>query len=289
MAHHALSGSSFKSRFRSLGFAALLALGVASSGCSDSKETRYQRDIPIFVAPYVHTFETDLGFTIVLDEIEFAAHAIHFTQAGEAHEASRKPLRDLLFPIAHAHPGHNHGGETTGEMQEPAHVRFAIDAPGSPFGYADLAEGQYDAANMVLNHIGSEQSCPITSPADEAPSTLPSIRITGSAEKDRVEHYFVAEIQLERCRTITGIPFDAYVNEYGAVGTIRLLFEGQSRYANLEGIYPTVFDGIEFDRFAGERDVVYGDLLLHSDRPTETMLRARLQSHDYYYFEFTGP
>lgn len=259
-----------------------MTLGVASSsGCAGSEETRYVHDVPVH-AGVLHSFETDKGFTIVLDEVELAIHAIHFTQAGEAHEASRRPLLDLLLPVAYAHPGHSHGGETTGELHAPATAHFAFDTPAAPFGYADLAHGEYDAADLILDRIGSDESCSITAPQTAELDMRPTLRLAGSAEKDEAEYFFSLELLFERCRPITGIPFEAHVTDAG--GTVVMSFDGQSRYEGREGGFPTIFDGIEFDSVPAERNAS-GELLLHTDRPTETTLKARLRSHDFYSFE----
>jgi hypothetical protein len=83
---------------------------------------------------------SDLGYAVTIDRLRIAVSNLELTVAGEMHQAGLKaaPPRP--------HPGHNAGGEVTGEL--PGSFILTWDGNQHPVGVATLLVGDYNGANL---------------------------------------------------------------------------------------------------------------------------------------------
>jgi hypothetical protein len=204
------SWSSRPSRCDRAKFAGLVALACALS-CTEAQEARHVELVVLVDGSCTLSTLTNLGYTVQLQEAQLAMSDLQFSVAGEVHAAarpnSRAPLRTLLLPRVHAHPGHYTGGEVTGELLG----RFVVDwigDPGVELGRATLLEGHYDSANMTLERAQpSEVSA-------ASPLIGHSAWLRGTATKDGAEVSFVALVDAPPGRQIVGFPFDLRVHAH---------------------------------------------------------------------------
>lgn len=272
MAHHAHSGSNFASIFSR--WAALLILGAGCagiSGCAETKETLYVDEVPLYTAPLA-SFTTALGYDVALTGVTLALDSQSFTRFGEAHQA-RLPLFDWAFSTAWAHPGHSQGGEVTGEASGPSEARFGENSA-EPFSFAQLATGAYDAVDFVFGRRADD------------PET--SIYLEGFWSKEGVDCeertmsnpcFFQFYIKQDVGRRVIGVPFEANVTDDRP---LVLHFDGRSRY-EVGGVYPTVFDSVEFKDFQWEMGEEHSFMPVAPE--IHNRIRNQLQKHDYYFYE----
>lgn len=245
-------------------------LSAGAAACSDTTETAYLYDVPLITMP-LQTFETDLGYHVVLTRVDLALEAQYFTRFGEAHLTSRRlPLLDWAFSTAVAHPGHNQGGDITGEASTRVVASFGTDANTPPFATVNLAKGHYDAVDFVFGRLPDS---PDVSILLEGTATA-----AGASSDDEIA--FSVRIRQDVDRYVSGVPFDV---QFDNAQSIRLHFDGQTRY-DVDGKRPTIFDTIDFDGLIGDAS---GTLILDADshRSDANKIRNNLQKHDFYYYD----
>ena len=268
--------------------AAVLGAGLA---CGPSEAPRVE--LPVLIdGSELGPATNDLGWTVELTQARMVIEELRFTTAGEVHEGRgagegaqllshlSAQLGSLLLPRAWAHPGHFQDGEIIGELAGRYAIDFATE-DGRELGRATLIAGDYAALAFGLGRgdaqLGLESDDPLL-----GHSAL--LRGVASGEREgqpfELEFEFVVDSPLDR--EITGIPFDASVDE-GTQGAIGLRLYGVDP---IEG--DTLFAGIDFAALAdfategeplriADPDTVEQDPLLDE---TYYALRRELQAHD---------
>ena len=241
----------------------LLLAATVGGSCGHSHETHYV-DVALRTEAVEQATVTDLGYAVTFTEARFAIRDLLFTQNGEAHMAVLQRLSNWLVPEAHAHPGHNHGGDITGEAQGRWVVSF-LDS-GTSFAIGTLAEGDYDAADVRYT-VADEELVDAADPLFGA-----SVLLAGSATRDEETVSFTVRLTYDDGALVAGVAFDATVRLGSNVWLSFLPYDPLSD-AHL-------MDGVDFLALA-EGDTV----ALDGTGEAGSALRARLLTHDHLLFE----
>jgi hypothetical protein len=183
-----------------------------------------------------------------------------------------RSLRGLLWPVAHAHPGHFQGGEIMGELLG----KFVIDLYGDAtqlLGQATLLTGTYESANFSLSRATPDDALTAGDPLLGHTAEL-----LGVARKDGRETSFVALIDSPEDRMITGVPSELRVAGTSTSGLrLRLLLRDLEEQ-------DTLFDDIDFTTLDARGD---GSVELREgvNTPAYEQLRRTLQTHDHFVME----
>lgn len=225
-------------------------LGVAvscwASGCADAREPR-RVELPVVVDPAgITPVQTDLGYRVELSRARLVLDRLELTIAGEASTASIwRTVRELVLPVAHAHPGHDERGDVTGEL--PGHFVLDLLEPDALIGVATLIVGAYRSGNFTFGRAEPADGLP-----DGDPLSGHSAMFVGVASKAGTNIEFSFVIDAPAGRELIGAPFEVEVTESSPAG---LRFELLT-LDPIEG--DTLFDGIEFDGLAGDQAVKRG-------------------------------
>jgi hypothetical protein len=213
---------------------ALVAL--FATGCAGAEEAT-RLALPVVAdASGMTPVQTDLGYDVKLSEARLVIDDLEFTMAGEAHTASFwQRLCELVIPSAHAHPGHDEGGDVTGELRG----HFLIDllaADTAPIGVAELIAGVYQSVNFTFAKATAEDGL---APGD--PLLGHTALFVGVATRGAEHVPFRIALDTPDSRQLVGAPFQVSLT-------------GDRRWTlgfELVTIDPaegdTLFDGIDFD------------------------------------------
>ncbi len=204
----------------------------------------------------------DLGWAVRVDVLRVVLEDLELTGGGDQHASLLAPVRDVLLPLARAHPGHDASGEVLGELSG----RFVIDfaAPGrATLGAATLLLGSYAGANFTFTRAAGGDV------PDDDPLFGHTLWIEGQASKDGVTVPFVSAVDQDEGRRLVGAPFayEATEGEDRAIVLSLLLVEPR------EGT--TLFDGVDFAALPEDGSAPAGHAL-------NTRLRDASQSHDFW-------
>ena len=98
------------------------------------------------------SFTTDLGYEVELTSARIIIKDFKFTISGDLPTTSlRRGLLNLFTSRAFAHPGHNQGGEVTGELIGDFIIKWPSD-DGRELGISTLITGTYSAVDFTFGH-----------------------------------------------------------------------------------------------------------------------------------------
>lgn len=253
---------------------AWLAITVLAPCACDFDSTLAPRvDIPVVIdASHLATHETDLGYTVELDQFRMALTELEFTTEGEMHgDASRvrrpwQPLADLVIPPAFAHPGHSAGGEVVGELNGAFVFDWTDD--GLSLGPATMLHAHYSGANFTFDLAQAGNGVR----ADD-PMVGSTFHIAGRASKDGETVEFEAFVAQDDNRRVIGLPMDLTIDDSTAVS----VGIGFTPVDPFDGA--TIFDAIDFAALDDDAD---GHVDLTPGMEAFNRLTRNLQTHDHY-------
>ena len=246
-------------------FGAVLLCATMLLGCNGASSEAERVQIPVQVQTLESTEVTnDLGWTVEIETLRASVADVTFTTDGEEHVESNAFL-ELLVPDAHAHPGHQAGGEVIGSLPGRHVVAWTDDA--TELGDAEFIVGDYTGANFRYTRASSEDGL-------DADDRLlgHSVLVEGVARRDGQEVSFEARIDQDEDRSVIGLPFDASIDTK-TEGIVTL----DAHPADpAEG--DTLFDGIDFGEVAdGASSVTF-----EPGTESYNRLRRALQVHDHF-------
>ncbi len=259
--------------FHRLAITTCLCLLSTLTSCLPADEAPRVR-LPVVVDPLEdHQLTNNLGYAIELQNARLALGSIAFTTRGELHARCTliEKMSDLIIPTAHAHPGHDQGGEVIGELPGEFIADWMSDARQN-LGPAELIVGDYSAADFTFLQTTSDM---VDSPQDSLIEH--TIMLSGEAKKDGQTTIFTILIQAPENRSLVGAIFDADINT-DASGVIRFDFLPTLTER-------TIFDDLDFSALDTDQDGVWM-LTPDLENDTYTSLRRALLSHDYYTFTY---
>jgi hypothetical protein len=256
--------------------AGLLALsaGLGPAACGPEGSEPALVSLAVVAAPDgIATCTNDLGWQVVLDEARVAVADLEFTIEGEIHAARTAPvvlrgarrLAALLVSAAHAHPGHQAGGEVTGTLDGDL---LADLVHGADLGIATLLEGDYHGVNLAFRRAGAADGL-----AQGDPLAGHTAVLSGTATKGDATVTFQAVLDIEDGLRMVGGPFDLAVRPETAV-TLRLTLFTIDPSEN-----DTLFDGLDFGALDGDAD---GVVTIVSGQAAHNVLAKTLVRHDHW-------
>lgn len=200
---------------------------------------------------------TDLNYSVEIDRLRIAVADIELTIEGEEHQDDAR--------IVAPHPGHEGGGEVTGEL--PGNLVLEWDGSPRPLGDATLIVGDYRGVNWTFRAADAADGL-----ATDDPLVGHAFHIEGVASASGVDYPFDIALDLEAGTRLVGGVFEDVVTVVTS-GSLAVQFFPTDP---TEG--DTAFDGVDFavlPEVAGVRQI----------RPGTTehnALRRIIQSHDFY-------
>jgi hypothetical protein len=236
---------------------AALATLFPMGGCGGGDEA-VRVELPVVTAggPLTATV-TDLGYSVSIDRMRIAVADLAFTVAGEMHGAASKTLRP--------HPGHNAGGEVTGELAGDFVLTW--DSVSHPVGTATLLVGDYNGANVGFRAAGAGDGLAV-----DDPLIGHTFHLTGTASKGAASVAFDAVLDIEAGTSLVGAAFDHDVTET-STETLALVFVPTDPVLG-----HSAFDGIELTGLA----LTEGVALIRPGTADHNILRRQIQIHDHY-------
>ncbi len=211
----------------SLIVSAALAAALAMAGCGGgSAAARVELPFATSAEPLA-SVTNDRGFRVELAEVTLPLRDLHLTGRGEQH--ARVPLRTLerlgawVLPTAHAHPGHEAGGDVLGERLGPFEARFG-GGTADPLGTVTVLEGSLRGGSFRFR--------------GDAPVIVKGEAVRGDGSRLPLE----LEVSLPDGARVDGIPLMLDVTAR-TEGTLRLRLLPSSTRGR------TLFDAIDFDNF----------------------------------------
>lgn len=192
--------------------------------------------LPVVADPSATVAVTnDLGYAVELTEARAIVENFTFTIAGEVHASSPwRSFADFLLPTAHAHPGHFHGGEVTGELRGRFVLQWLPES-GAVLGEATLLPGIYRSANFTFAPAGIEDGL-----GPDDPLLGHTALLRGTAVREGVRIEFVAILDSPEWQELVGALFSFEVR----AGRRERLGVRLATRDPLEG--DSLFDGIDF-------------------------------------------
>jgi hypothetical protein len=259
----------------------VITVACGALSCADAREPR-RVELPVVVDPRgIRPVQTDRGYHVELSRARLVLDRLELTIAGEASAASIW-LRELVLPVAHAHPGHDERGDVTGEL--PGHFVLDLLDPDALIGVATLIVGAYRSGNFTFGRAESADGLP-----DADPLLGHSAMFVGVASKAGTDVEFSFVIDAPPGSELIGAPFEVEVTESSPTG---LRFELLT-LDPIEG--DTLFDGIEFDGLpADPGGEARPRVTIHPD-DTEPLVvdaydtfRRTFQTHDHFMLSATA-
>lgn len=215
------------------------------------------------------------GYSVEIEHLAIAIANLEFTIRGETHEASViKKIRNFLFPIAYAHPGHLAGGEVTGQL-DGNFILCPTSGENHPLGDAVLLEGEYHGMNFTFRKATATDK---SSPDD--PIEGHTIYVSGKALRDGKTYDFSALVDIDEGTKMVGAPFTLNLDASEPDWTlaVRVLSRDPSSESD------TLFDGIDFESLDEDRN---GKIEILPGTDAHNILKRRFQVHDHYWVEPT--
>ena len=216
----------------------------------------------------------DQGWSVKIDKFEMAVKDLEFTVEGEIHASLLQKISDFIIPSAYAHPGHQAGGEITGEMTGT----FILDiASGSlkALGEATLIEGAYHGFNLYFATASTSNGLNANNPL-----VGHSIYIEGVAVKENKTINFTAALNEDDGTHMVGGIFNHQVKE-GDIANLNLRIMD---WVELEGMNApdSIFDGIDFGALDEDND---GKVSIEPGQAVHNIMKKEIAIHDYYYVD----
>jgi hypothetical protein len=227
------------------------------AACSGSEEAA-RIDLPVTTDETMPApAATDLSYSVDIDRVRIAVADIELTIEGEEHQDDAR--------IVAPHPGHEGGGEVTGEL--PGNFILEWDGSPHPLGDATLIVGDYHGANWTFRGADAADGL-----ATDDPLVGHAFHVEGVASKAGIDYPFDIVLDVEAGTRLVGAVFEDVVTA-STSGSLAVQFFPTDPY---EG--DTAFDGVDFaalPEVAGVRQI----------RPGTTehnALRRIIQTHDFY-------
>lgn len=230
---------------------------AALAACTGSDAVEVQLPVTTSAAP-LPAATTDLGYRVRLDQLRVAVFDLELTIEGETHDVARVPPPP--------HPGHEAGGEVTGELRGDYVLRWN-GQPQPPLGEARLLTGDYHGANLGFRAAGAGDGLV----ADD-PLLGHTFHLRGTVERGGAPRPFDAVLDVEPDSAVIGAVFDATVEET-TTATLALTFLPTDPVER-----DTAFDGIEFDQLP----VIDNVSAIRPGSTAHNVLRRALVTHDLY-------
>jgi hypothetical protein len=172
---------------------------------------------------------TDLGYVVTVTRARLALRDLEMAVGGEAHAVAGPGARPDP-----AHPGHEAGGEVTGELAG----RFVVDFSdrGAPIGDATLITGDYTSANFTFTRATAADGL-----AADDPLLGHTAHLEGVAAHNGQDYEFEAVIDLDEGTRVVGAPFPVTITEGASGRPIGLRLHTVDPYEA-----DTLLDGIDF-------------------------------------------
>jgi hypothetical protein len=231
-------------------------------GCGGSEEAATV-ELPVSTyAAGIPAATTDLGYQIQLAEIRIAVSTVQFTIEGEMHSDVAHGTAALVKP----HPGHNAGGEVTGEL--PGEFVLTWNGQAQPaLGNATLIVGDYRGANFAFRAAGAGDQLAV---GDRLLGH--AFHVWGTVTKDGTTKPLVAVLDIEPDASVVGAVFEHVVRESSGE-TLAIQFLPTDPYEN-----DTPFDGVDYftlPETAGSIEILPGST-------AHNIIRRAIQTHDHY-------
>ena len=264
--------------------ASLATTMVACGGSGDEAREAPQTELSVELdsAGIVET-DNNLGYSIELDEVRIAIEDLEFTVAGETHASLFEKFSDFIFSPAYAHPGHNEGGEITGELLG-SFIADWFDTGDSSLGTGKLLSGDYTAVNFYLGRGSEDAGLEASDPLIGHTAIISGV---ATLSDETVE--FTIVVDSADGRYIVGVPFEAEIDR-NSQGTIGFGFDIQNP---INDELDTIFDDMDFLALDADED---GILLLEppaEDAAVDDAVRAynifknKLEKHDHFILTYS--
>jgi hypothetical protein len=208
---------------------------------------------------------TMLGYTVTVTVARAALRDVELTVGGDRH--ARNSGGGWLIRRAWAHPGHQGGGEVTGELRGALIVDWLND--GASLGVATLIQGRYRSANFTFRRATAGEL-----PAGDR-LVGHTFVVEGTASKAGRTVAFAAVLDMDDDTHLVGAPFDREVMAADPpVLGLRLLPADPSTPTE------TVFDQLDFFALADAAGSNRVDIA--PGQPAHNTLFKALQIHDHY-------
>jgi hypothetical protein len=220
---------------------------------------------------------TNMGYTVQLTEARMMVEDLTFATGGELltqhflHHAY-----DWFIPSAHAHAGHNEGGDVTGELPGRLLLNY-LPGGQTQVGVATLLVGDYRSANMTFSRATAADLGKVDDPLLGHTAIF-----RGSAIRDGSTVEFEALVTVEHDTTMMGIPFEAHITET-TMQRLRLQLRMQDEVED-----ETLFDDLDFAQLDADEDgrvTISPEQTSPMEAQAHATLRDALLVHDQYAIE----
>lgn len=217
---------------------------------------------------------TNLGYVVALTEARLVMENLELAVNGQPHGVSWHRLyRELLAPVAFAHPEHLYGGEVVGTLPG----RFVVDwlqDDRARVGLATLRVDRYASANFVLGRAALADGLNAADPLLGHTALL-----SGTATRNGFTRAFRVLIDSPLERMLVGVPFDVEITaETPAELGFQLLSVDPFEHDSL-------FDDVDFaalDPNAASAMELREDTTNVDIRDAYYAVRRRFQTHDHF-------
>ena len=246
-------------------------VALALGACDFDSELAPRTFLPVVIdGSAVVTVQNDLGYSVEPERCRVALETIEFTTEGEQHASLPariwRQLEPLAIRTAHAHPGHEAGGEVVGEL--PGRFVFEWRQDGVELGEAELLQTRYTGANFTFTRAEAGDRL---EPDD--PMIGHTFDIAGVARRDGQSWTFQLVLDQDEDRRVVGLPLDLDVDD----GTQDVLALSLALQDPVEG--DTVWDGLDFAALDEDGD---GHVVIDAGTEAYNRVRRNLQAHDHY-------
>jgi len=209
---------------------------------------------------------SDLGWTVKLTTVRLAVTDIQFTILGEMHEGGAAAwVPSWILSRAWAHPGHDAGGDVTGELPGS----FVLDwsrHDGMSMGVAEMLTGDYNGMNFTLRIADANDRL-----ADDDPLLGHTAHFAGTATRGGITITFIA-LLISNVQVV-GAPFGLLITD-ATKDTIGIQVLPTDPVGG-----KSLFDGLDFAALDEDRDGMVA--IVPGDEAHNTFRRS-LQSHVHY-------
>lgn len=239
------------------------------AGCGEPREAS-RHEIPVVAdGTAFEDVETDEGYRVELESATMRFQTVEFTVGGREHGEEARSLADRVASVfvgeATAHPNHAAGGEVAGRLEGPVVARWQRDEI-EPVDDGEFLEDRYAGYNL---EFGTDSG--MGDDGDPGPEQM--ARLEGRAvddEGDAIE-FFVEFAHFDAAEVIGGaLSLEVGGEAFDAVALQFLPYDEWSEQS--------VFDGVEFSRFAGRDERVE----IPEETSAHTLMRLALTSHEFY-------
>lgn len=218
----------------------------------------------------VEVCENDRGWVVQLKTLRLAVRDLEFTIKGETHAGLPDRVSEFFVRNAHAHPGHNSGGDVTGELSG----NFLLDlssAADTRLGHAELLVGEYKGMNLHFRRTDADDGLNIDDPLSGHTAFF-----AGTATKgvDSVE--FSAILDVAEGTRMVGGSFERVV-EKETSATLALQVLTVDPFQN-----DTLFKGLDFASLDDDKD---GFVAISPGDAAHNILMKTLIRHEHYRVE----